>query len=683
METILLQGIECKYRSLEEGENILYENLPQDEQVFQRVAHPFTDDELVAIANRDHTYSDLQKKWVDNQKKLFNTGLYAYINGEKTFIPGAYWCYVNFWKMEHGEFPEYREDDRLFFIFHEYLRLDSECLGATRGKGRRQGATSIGMFFMWFIGGREENKNCGTTSYNEEMVGKNFSQMFLRGFKAMLPCFQEDFDTDSEKYIRFVKQVDKRKKGVLAVAREGLNSFCDYLSNTINSYDGGRQSYNVPDEGGKRMPKVDINSYWSRLYKTFRVGSKKVGFGYLPTTVGDKKTGGLEFKKFWKEANQYRIDADTGKPVGINTTNKCVRYFHSAAHGYSGYIDKFGKSIVDDPIEPVFTNDGTYVTIGARTAILRERKGLEGEQLMEHRRDYPLDEYDMFALETGRCEFDEKRIVERIQYLEEHREEAFWRRGMLVDNYDPEQKRIIVDFVDHPTGNWWINRLPDVPNAYRKVGEQIEATNTLGYSGGADTYKNIFAEDGSEGVLAFMSKSKMKDGQEDGMLPDAIFVGRPKLIEQFNYQAFLGCLFYGCKINYEVDAGTWFYENFLAWNASMLLEWTPAIDLTKDNNKIKPGTESGNPFQLAKQLEVMKMYSDGTSQVGYNGNCHRINFVPLLKDMLEYNHAERTPYHLTVAIMMALLPILSQTRAPRKPQERKIQIMPVHKIRVA
>jgi hypothetical protein len=681
MEQIEIQGIVCSYRSKEEGEFALYENLPQDEQYFKRVTSPFTDDELINIANREHNYTDLQKKWVADQKALFGKGLYAYINGVLTFIPGAYWAYVNFWTLEHGEKPEYREDDRLFFLFHEYLRLETNALGLARLKGRRQGATSIAMFFMWFIGGRQEHALCGTTSFNDDAAAKNFSTMFVYGFKAMLPCFQEDFDTDSDKFIRFVKPVDKKKKGVLAVKREGLNSYCDFMSNTINSYDSGRQTYNVPDEWGKRQ-KLDFNSYWSRLYKTFLVGSNKVGFAYLPSTMAAKKEGGENGKLFWRNANQYAIDRNTGKPVGINTSNRVVRYFVPATLCYSGYIDKFGKSIVEDPSEPVLTNEGKYVTEGSRTVILRERERLEGNQLMEHRRDYPLDEYDAFAFETGSCEFIEKNLIDRIQFLDEHPDIAFWRQGRLYTEYD-DNKKMIVKFADDHKGEWFIKEFPMIENAYKvSGGGQHEALNTLAYSGGADTYKNIFADEGSEGVVCITSKSRIVGGEEKGLLPVAFFVGRPRLIRQFNEQVFLGSLWYGCKINYEIDAGSWFWENFLEWNATGLLEWTPAIDLTNKNFKIKPGTESGNPFQLAKQLEVAKMYYDGTSIEKYNGQVHRVTFAPLLKDSLAYNHSERTPHHLTVAFMMSLLPILSQTRPPRPPQERKIQIMPTYKIKV-
>jgi hypothetical protein len=310
---------------------VLYKDLPKEEQVFQRVDIPFTDDQLVDIANREYQYTASQKAWVDRQNWLFDNGCYAYIEGELTFLPGAYWCYINFWTLEHGDKPEYREDDRLFFLFHEHLRLGTNSLALTRLKGRRQGATSAGMFFMWFIAGRQEHKLCGTTSYNDKIAQDNFQLMFMYGFKAMLPCFQSDFDSDSENFVRFVKPVEKKRKGILAIKREGLNSYVDYKSNAINSYDGGRQSYNVPDESAKRGVKVDINSYWSRLSKTLVVGVNKVGFAYLPTTVGQKKEGGETYKKLFKNSNQYDIDLATGEPYGINTPTRIVQFFMPAS----------------------------------------------------------------------------------------------------------------------------------------------------------------------------------------------------------------------------------------------------------------------------------------------------------------------------------------------------------------
>lgn len=684
MPSEIIQGIEVRWRDLQEGESILYKNLPPEEQYFRRVEHPFSDDELIAIAAKEivyDNYSTIQKQFVDRENKRFEEGLYAYINGVKTFIPGAYWCYVNFWTLEHGDKPEYREDDRQFFLFHEYLRLQTNALGILRLKGRRQGATSIAMFFMWFIGGRKAHSLCGLTSFNDQAAQDAFQRMFMYGFKAMLPCFQEDFDSDSENFIRFVKPVEKKKKGVLAVKREGLNSYCDYKPNLINSYDSGRQTYNVPDESGKRN-KININSYWSRLSKTLVTGVNKVGFAYSPTTVGSKKEGGENFKLFYSNSNQHKIDKSTGRPAGLDTPTKCVQYFVPATHCFAGCIDKYGRSVVDDPAEPVMGNDGRWIAEGSKTIILRERKKLKDEQLMEHRRDYPLDVFDAFSFEAGACEFNEKNFTDRIAYLEEHPEEAFWRQGRLYEEYDSLEKRIIVKWADDESGDCWIKEFPDQANNYSNRGGYLSALNELLYSAGADTYKNIFAINGSDGSVCIMKKSVIIDGKETGLYPVFFFEGRPRLIKQFNRIVFMACLFFGCKVNYEIDAGTWFYEDFMEWNALELLEWTPAVDLTKPNFKITPGTESANPFQLAKQLEVAKLYFDGNSIAHYNGNVHRVNYIPLLKQGLEYNHAERTPYHTVVACMMALLPMFGRPQPKNFPPEAKPkQYLPTFKIK--
>ena len=62
------------------------------------------------------------------------------------------------------------------------------------------------------------------------------------------------------------------------------------------------------------------------------------------------------------------------------------------------------------------------------------------------------------------------------------------------------------------------------------------------------------------------------------------------------------------------------------------------------------------------------------------GNIHRVTYIPLLKQALEYNHSERTPYHLMVAFMMALIPMMGQGKAPELAR-RKGSIMPQYPIK--
>lgn len=698
MAEIEIQGIWCKYRDLREsyvtedgelidGEEILYANLPQDEQIFVRVEDPFdNEDQLVEIAKlpyeeRVSQYTNIQKLWVEREERRMsygNGGVYAMINGVLTYIPASYWGYINYWTLEHGEKPDYREADRIFFLFMEYLYFETDVLAVTRGKGRRQGASSLGFYFMWWICGRLPEKNGGSISFNDDAAGRNFANMFMRGFKSMLPCFVRDFDSSAEKFVRFVKKVENAKKGVIR-KREGLNSHCGFLPNSINSYDSGRVSFGLFDEGGK-YHKINVNTYWSKVSPTLKQGRNKVGFAYFPTTVNPKNQGGENFQIFWNEANQNAINPNTGEPFGLNTPHRVVRYFVPATEGYAGCIDKFGRSIIDDPEKPIMGNDGKLIFKGAKTIILEERALKTGEQLMEHRRDFPLDEFDMFAFTTGTCEFNEEEIMHQIEYLKRNPEISFWRKVRMTEEVD-ENGRIVAGIADDPKGEVWIYKEPPIPNKYKNERGILIPDNTLYASAGADTYKNIFAINGSKGVVAITQKSNIIDGEERGLMPIAFFVGRPKLIKEFNRQAFLLCLYYGCKINYESDAGTWFFEDFQEWGALSFLEWTPARDISNPNFKIKPGTESANPFQLAKQLEVAKIYFDGTKKELQNGNTKRVTFIPLLEQALAYDHSERTPYDIMVAFQMSLLPMYGTPPKPAMPT-RVRPIMPMYSVKI-
>lgn len=689
---INIQGIDCKYRDLREAtvtedgelidaEEILYAEFPREEQYFRRTEVPFSDDDLVAIASRElayQGYTPIQKQWVDRENKRFEEGVFAYIDGDITYIPGSYYCYVNYWTLEHGEKPDYREDDREFFLFHEYLRTQTDCLGLLRLKGRRQGATSIAMFFMWFIAGRKEHQNCGTTSFNDTACQDNFQRMFMYGFKAMLPCFQADFDSDSENFIRFVKPVEKKKKGVLAVKREGLNSYADYKSNAINSYDSGRQSYNVPDETAKRGVKVNINSYWSRLSKTLVIGINKVGFAYMPTTVGQKKEGGEAYKQFFNDSNQYLIDKETGEPYGINTPTRCVQYFMAATRCYAGCIDKFGRSVIEDPVEPVMGNDGRLISQGSKSKILKERARLKDEQLMEHRRDYPLDVFDAFSFEAGQCEFNEERLMHQIQSLE--KDPVFLRKGRLIRDDEiikavaPGQRDRIeskIKFMDDDSGDWLIYEWPQKQNDFDQYTDGIYPRNMLTYAAGVDTFRIGFAEDGSKGTICIFKKSNVVNGNEAGCYPVAMYCGRPRLIQFLYDEIIKGCMWYGCKVNIEISAGDFYYGYFHEKGCSDLLYWTPARDPHNPKQKVKPGTETASPYELAAQLEAAKIFFDGDNCDSYNGNIHRVVFPELLKQALEYKHDERTPYDLVISLMMALLPVLKPQ--PNEQQTAKIK----------
>jgi len=715
MESVLIQGINCTYRSLREssvtedgelieGEEILYANLPQDEQYFRRVESPFTDEDLVEISTveyelRKGMYNKVQLQWVDREESrmTYGNGVYAMINGVLTYIPASYWAYVNHWVLEHGEKPEYREADRIFFLFMEYICFETEVLGITRGKGRRQGATSIGFFWMWWICGRLPEKRGGSISMNDDAAKKNFQGMFMRGFKGMLPCFVRDFDSKAENFVRFIKPADKAAKGVVQ-KREGLNSYCDFLSTTLNSYDSGRLSFLLSDESGK-YEKMDINTYWSKVSPTLRVGRKKVGFAYLPTTVNPKNKGGEDYEKFWKEANQNEINPNTGEPYGLNTRHRVVRYFVPAYEGYAGCIDKFGASVIDDPKEPVMGNDGDWITEGAKTVIEREGSLKEGEQKMEFRRDFPVNEFDMFAFAAGVCEFNEENIQAQIKWVEDNPSVCYWRQLRLnlkkeikesiapVKGTKKETEIVSIHPMDDLKGGWFVLEYPQKENHFLDRNGYKEPLNESLYQIGVDTTQDRVAVAGSNPAITVFKKSclLMVDGQltETGLYPVAFWVSPTRMDIHFDEEVKKACLWFGCKANYEIDRRTDFYRYFYDNNCHAFLTWTPKImqNPLKPNKLLEYGSRSGDPFQLAQMLQISKWYMDGDSQEVYNGHVHRVKFIPLLKEALHYDHLDRTKSDLFVSLQMALVAVFGEMRMPKKATVVPMKIMPTYKLK--
>lgn len=696
MPSIKIQGIDCKHRELREGEEILYIGLPKEEQYFRRQTAPFTDDEVGELIQLDYEsrkakFSALQKGWVEREEKrmTYGEGVYASINGMLTYIPASYWGYINYWTLEHDDKADYREADRIFFLFMEYLYFETDVYGVTRGKGRRQGASSLGYYWTWWICGRKENQKGGSISYNDTIAQTNFQGMFILGLISMLPCFSRDVSSKSENFVDFEKPNEKAKRGVLQ-KKEGLKSYVDFLPNSINAYDGGRSTWLLLDETGK-YEKININTYWSKVSPTLKVGRKKVGMAYMPTTVNPPKKGGENYKKFWDDANQNAINLATGLPYGLRTPHKVVRYFVPATEGYAGCIDKFGASVIDDPIEPIMGNDGDWITKGSRSIILEERAlKKDDEQKLEHRRDFPLDEYDMFSFYMGACEFSEENLRTQLKWLDENpvylRKIRLYREGVTKKNIfnTKEEKYNEIRFMDDAAAGWLLLEKPEKENLFDHRGRMLPL-NTSRYSIGVDTIKSGFTSGGSTATICVFKKSHIVEGIEKGLYPVALYMGKPRLMQHLFDEVLKACLWYGAKVNFEIDAGSSYYDYFVASDADLFLEWTPriAIDPAKKHPLIKPGTESGNPYQFAMQLEVAKKYFDGTIPDGYNGNVHRVMFPIMLRQGLEYNHADRTKSDVIISLMMALLPCFGSLDyidpTPLKPK----RILPTYKLKMA
>ena len=74
---------------------------------------------------------DQKEKWFDYIDEEFNrrdNGFWFINNGKPTYITGTHYMYLQWSKIDVGA-PDFREANRLFYIFWEACKADKRCYG--------------------------------------------------------------------------------------------------------------------------------------------------------------------------------------------------------------------------------------------------------------------------------------------------------------------------------------------------------------------------------------------------------------------------------------------------------------------------------------------------------------------------------------------------------------------------
>lgn len=686
-------------------ENILYFNQSISNQIWRKTDLPdfFETVEYNKAGDLLLTYE--QDKYATHEVDRCRNGIWAMIGGRPRYITGRYYFYLQYYILEEGNAPDFREADRLYFLFFEYWHKIDWCVGIVRTKKRRQGASSQSCSNLLYEAIFYKNSNCGLISKTKEDSKATFTEMVSNAYQ-LLPVFLKPKQVNKEDSVTelvFAHKSQNIKEGKTATVKieKGHNSKINFRAPVLNAYDRGRMSYVLADEFGKLPKDVPASQLLGILKKTLIKGIKRVGWVDLPSTTNElTKGGGAEFQKIWNQSDQFKR-----KP----TISRIVRFFQPAYEAYEGFIDQYGDSVTEAPTEEQYeylvkrwvkyTEDGERssevseedVKLGAKQYVLvTKREGLDGSDLEEEIRMNPCDEDEAFMYAGIGCEFNAINITNQIRALEAN--PPFMRQMRLVPEKKTEKSIIpgkkdieytIAKPMDDQKGGWFIFELPNKANKFNYRGGLYEPMNQSLYQIGVDTTKDIVALNGSKPVIIVFKKSCIVEGEETGMYPVAMWIAETRLDIHFDEQVLLACKLYGCTANYEIDARGDYYRYFSKENCGAFLEWTPRVaqNPVKKNNKIEPGTRSGDPFQLSTQLQIGKMYVDGTDNEIFNGHVHRIKYISLLKQLKEYDHANRTKSDQVIALFMSLLPIFGEQQAPVLP-EAKLKVLPTYKIKM-
>ena len=680
----LIYGTKCKIPDVPPHEKILNWDKPKDEQMWVREDLPSFFEKVEYTKSGDLILTEEQEDYAIAELEKCKKGVWVYINGSPFYITKKYYFYLQWWMLEDGSRPEYRDCDRRYFTFLEHWENVPWALGVIRSKKRREGASSQATSNLVYEAIFYKNSNCGLVSKSNEDGRATFTEMVAYGYRQ-LPAFLKPKQINREDSVTelvFAQKASNVKEGFADAQKEdeGNRSKINYRAPVLNAYDRGRMSRLLLDEFGKLEKEIQASQLFAIISKTLVKGVKRVGFVEMPSTVNKMSKGGSEFKLLWENA-----DVDKRTP----TINRLVRYFSPAFDGYEGFIDKYGFSVINSPtpeqkkylVDKWVVTDENGVTIseiseedielGAKAYITKRREGRTGDDLEEEIRMNPCNEVEAFMSANADCIFNVVKLNDQIERIKENpvpkRKIVFYRDeiNQLIRWRDAKDTETFAwEFVSD------LNLKGEANKHYYDNGLKKPGRTDSGVIG-VDGYSNSQGGKryGSKASAWVYSKYDIRDPLNTGLFTGHLY-GRPNEKEELHNQVILAAEYLGYQVYYEFVADDYytFFKNRgkLGYLAKFPLN-------TIDPSKRKTNTERhyGFPvtdFAMTKQNDSMISYVEHY--------CEKIYWIELLEDLKNFEPSKRTPSDRTVSAMIALVAGLEPIYKPPPPQTPLVKIYP-------
>jgi len=496
---------------------------------------------------------EFKAKWenyIDNEFKKREEGHWFYNRGVATYITGTHFMYLQWSKIDVGK-PEFREANRLFFIFWEACKADPRCYGMCYLKNRRSG-------FSFMASG--ETVNMATISSDSRFgilskSGADAKKMFtdkVVPISVNYPFFfkpiQDGMDRPKTELAYRIPASRLTRKSIQNKPNdeilEGLDTTIDWKNTGDNSYDGEKLKLLVHDESGKWERPDNILNNWRVTKTCLRLGSRIIGKCMMGSTSNSLDKGGENFKKL------YYNSGVTKRNRNGQTSSGLYSLFIPMEWNYEGFIDSYGHPVFNTPQEPVEGPHGDLIDVGVIEHWENEADGLRSDQdaLNEFYRQFPRTEEHAFRDETKNSIFNLVKIYEQIDYNEDLRNTSVITTGTF--QWENGVKDTRVKFVPNPNGNFNITWVP----SYDLQNKQI-IKNGIKHPGnehigafGCDSYDISGTVDGkgSKGALHGLTKFSMEDAPPSSFFLE--YIARPQTAEMFFEDVLMALVFYGMPL---------------------------------------------------------------------------------------------------------------------------------------
>jgi len=495
-----------------------------------------------------------KEKWepyIDEQFERRENGYWFLNNNIPTYITGTHYMYLQWSKIDVG-LPDFRESNRLFYIFWEACKADTRCYGICYLKNRRSG-------FSFMASG--ETINQATVSSDSRFgilskSGADAKKMFTDkvvpisiNYPFFFKPIQDGMDRPKQELAYRVPASRLTKRSIQntdsdQIILEGLDTTIDYKNTGDNSYDGEKLKLLVHDESGKWERPNNILNNWGVTKTCLRLGSRIIGKCMMGSTSNALDKGGSNFKKLYQASNIAKRNKNGQTKSGLYSL------FIPMEWNYEGFIDKYGMPVFDTPEKPLEDPYGDPIELGVIEHWNNEADGLKGDQdgLNEHYRQFPRTTEHAFRDETQNSLYNLVKIYEQIDYNEDLKHSGVLTRGSF--SWENGIKDTKVKFTPNPQGRFNISWVPSLNlqnKQYVKNGFKSPGNDHIG-AFGCDSYDISGTTDGrgSKGALHGLTKFSMEDAPPNTFFLE--YLARPQTAEMFFEDVLMALVFYGMPL---------------------------------------------------------------------------------------------------------------------------------------
>ena len=641
------------------AEDVYKSSKKKEEQRWEVLEYPSELNKIKTVYDWNDRSVAFKEKYYDYINKEFvrrEEGYWYYNKGIPTYITGSHYMYLQWTKIDVGH-ADFRESNRLFYIFWEACKADNRCYGMCYLKNRRSGFSFMASSDTVNQATISRDARFGILSKSGADAKKMFTDKVVPislNYPFFFKPIQDGMERPKTELSYKVPSKRLTRNSIKETPEDlqaGLDTTIDWKNTGDNSYDGEKLKLLVHDESGKWERPDNILNNWRVTKTTLRLGRRIVGKCMMGSTSNALDKGGENFKKLYESSDVNKRNRNGQTSSGLYSL------FVPMEWNYEGYIDSYGLPVFDTPKKPIKGIDNEEIDIGVISHWENEVDGLKDDQdgLNEYYRQFPRTEKHAFRDEAKESLFNLTKIYEQIDYNEDLRNTNVVTQGNFQWEGGIKDTRVM--FVPNKNGRFFVSWVP--PTGLQN---RYNIKNNIKYPGnehcgafGCDSYDISGTVDGkgSKGSLHGLTKFSMED-----VPPNLFFleyISRPQTADIFFEDVLMALVFYGMPILAENNKPRLLYymkrRGYRGYSMNRPDKVMHKLSVTEKEIGGIPNSSEDIKQAHAAAIEDYIENHVGLSSEGY-GNTY---FQRTLEDWAKFNINNRTKHDASISSGLAIM----------------------------